>query len=176
MKTFKQLASQLSEDMGGYPVDEMTQKELKIAIYTAKEILEMLDDGATMHRWQLSAIVKASNELSSVYLSMEADEEDDEDYGYAGMYGEEVELDEATITAAALKDIESAGTLDKMKEKAIALISSSKTDPRKKVALVQDIKTSKTATYLLKILWNTLLSGEKLGSISDRAIKMRSDK
>lgn len=85
------------------------------------------------------------------------------------------QLDENVITAKALKDIEGAGDLDKMKEKALELIGKSKTDARKKVSLQQDIKTARSRDYLLKILWNTLLSGEKLGSLTSYAKKKRNE-
>lgn len=105
MKSYKELFNQnLSEGGEMYPADEMTMKELKIACYAANNILERLEDGAMIQRWQISAIVKASEELASVYTSMSADmemEDDYEDYyedevvGYEYPWmGEEVELDE----------------------------------------------------------------------------------
>jgi hypothetical protein len=104
MKTFKHLLEEtLYEGHDRYPGDEMTKKELKIAINAAKNILDMIEDGASVMRWQISAIVKASEELASVCTSMRADEEEDEyeeeeewdEYDSPfSMYGEEVELDE----------------------------------------------------------------------------------
>jgi len=110
MKSFKQLAEELLNEGGEmYPADEMTMSELKIAINAAKNILEMLEDGAMIQRWQISAVVKASDELASVCTSMRVDVEDemqdeeewlngydDEDeaegeyvgYEYPSMYGE----------------------------------------------------------------------------------------
>jgi hypothetical protein len=82
MKTFKQLfeeKQQLIEGGERYEADEMTMKELKIACYAAQNILDRLEDGAMIQRWQISAIVKASEELASVYTSMSADEEDYDD-------------------------------------------------------------------------------------------------
>jgi len=82
MKSFKEISKgMLSEGGEMYPADEMTMKEIKIACYAARNILERLEDGAMIQRWQISAIVKASDELASVYTSMSADEgmEDDED-------------------------------------------------------------------------------------------------
>lgn len=111
MKTFKQLIEekQLSEGGDMYPADEMTMKELKIACYSAQNILERLEDGAMIQRWQISAIVKAAEELASVYTSMSADEFDDDEemwgdteagdmyydeYGFPTMYEEaEFEVD-----------------------------------------------------------------------------------
>jgi hypothetical protein len=100
MKTFKQLIEenqQINEGGEMYPADEMTMKELKIACYAAQNILDRLEDGAMIQRWQISAVVKASEELASVYTSMSADEHDDDEmeddmyydeYGYPRMYGE----------------------------------------------------------------------------------------
>ena len=104
MKKFKALIEEvLEEGSYRYPGDDMTQKELKIAINAAKNILDMIEDGATVQRWQISAIVKASEELASVYTSMSADEEDWEDeyedeetmyvgYEYPSSVYEETEL------------------------------------------------------------------------------------
>jgi len=102
MKTFKQLIEEkqgLNEGGDMYPADGMTMKELKIACYAAQNILDRLEDGAMIQRWQISAIVKAKEELASVYTSMSAGAEDEEDgeydeYGYPSMYGEESEIDE----------------------------------------------------------------------------------
>lgn len=90
--------NQINEGGEMYPADEMTMKELKIACYAAQNILERLEGGAMIQRWQISAIVKASEELASVYTSMSADEMDDEEemeddmyydeYGFPRMYEE----------------------------------------------------------------------------------------
>jgi hypothetical protein len=96
MKTYKQIIEEvLEEGHDRYPGDDMTQKELKIAINAAKNILDMIEDGSMLMRWQISAIVKASEELASVCTSMRADEEDDdEEWGEYdspfSMYGESV--------------------------------------------------------------------------------------
>lgn len=87
-----------------YPADEMTMKEVKIACYAAQNILDRLENGAMIQRWQISAIVKAKEELASVYTSMSADDEEDDEwedeydeepmyvgFEYPSMYGEEVE-------------------------------------------------------------------------------------
>jgi hypothetical protein len=104
MKTFKELLSEkLNEGADLYPADEMTKKELKIAVNAAKNIIDMLEDGSPLMRWQISAIVKASEELASVCTSMRADEEDEDeeygeydspDYGYPSFY-EHAEINEA---------------------------------------------------------------------------------
>lgn len=76
MKRFKQLKEELfTEGSEMYPADEMTMKEVKIACYAAQNILEKLEKGAKIQRWQISAIVKASEELTSVYTSMSAETE-----------------------------------------------------------------------------------------------------
>jgi len=111
MKTFKQLIEekqQINEGGEMYPADEMTMKELKIACYAAQNILDRLEDGAMIQRWQISAIVKAKEELASVYTSMSADEDDEEyddegdmngnsyydEYGYPYSFGEDTEISE----------------------------------------------------------------------------------
>lgn len=110
MKRFKELREELLREGGEmYPADEMTMKEVKIACYAANNILDRLENGVMIQRWQISAIVKAAEELSSVYTSMSADEEGEDEYDdewedeydeepvyvgfeYPSMYGEEVEL------------------------------------------------------------------------------------
>lgn len=112
MKSFKRLTEELLNEGGGdsMPADDMTISELKIACYAANNILDKLENGAMIQRWQISAIVKAKEELASVYTSISADEIDsDEDdmwddeeedepmyvgFEYPSMYGEEVELHE----------------------------------------------------------------------------------
>jgi hypothetical protein len=114
MKSFKQISEEvLSEGDDRYPADDMTMSELKIAVNAAQNILDMLEDGAMIQRWQISAIVKASDELASVCTNMRADvdaemedeeewlngyEEDEEPmyvgFEYPSMYGEETKLDE----------------------------------------------------------------------------------
>lgn len=81
MKTFKQLIKenqQLTEGGEMYPADDMTMKELKIACYAAEKILERLEGGASIQRWQISAIVKASEELASVYTSLSVDDDEEQ--------------------------------------------------------------------------------------------------
>ena len=58
---------------------EMTRSELKIAINSAKEILDMMDDGVEIERWQVSEIVTASDSLSTVYQNLYADNMDMDD-------------------------------------------------------------------------------------------------
>ena len=102
MKKFKQLTEELFNECSDYGADNMTIKELKIARNAAENILEMIEDGVSVQRWQISAIVKASEELASVCASMRAEEEDydngweDEEepiyvgFEYPSMYGESV--------------------------------------------------------------------------------------
>lgn len=113
MKKFKQFTEELISEGGGdtMPADDMTISELKIACYAAQNILDKLENGAMIQRWQISAIVKAKEELASVYTSLSADEVEDEmdwddmedegpmyvGFEYPSMYGEEVELDEISM-------------------------------------------------------------------------------
>lgn len=73
MKTFK--STYIKEDQDVMPVDGMTIKEIKIALDSSTKILNMFNKGAKVQRWQISAIVKASEELSSVASSLSADKE-----------------------------------------------------------------------------------------------------
>ena len=111
MKSFKQIVEENTLNEGGemYPADDMTMKELKIACYAAQNILDRLEDGAMIQRWQISAIVKAKEELASVYTSMSADEDDDKEwedeedpmyvgYEYPSMY-EEVDVNKSELKA-----------------------------------------------------------------------------
>lgn len=47
--------------------DDMTISELKISADSANGIIDLLSKGAKIERWQISSIVKASEELSTVY-------------------------------------------------------------------------------------------------------------
>jgi hypothetical protein len=58
---------------------EMTRSELKIAINSAKKILDMMDDDVEIERWQISEIVTASDSLATVYQNLLADNMDEED-------------------------------------------------------------------------------------------------
>lgn len=112
MKSFKQLGEEVLNEGGEhYPADEMTMSELKVACYAAQNILSKLEAGAMIQRWQISAIVKAKEELTSVYTSISADAQDEMDdeeawlngyddeaeegeyvgYEYPSMYGEETD-------------------------------------------------------------------------------------
>jgi hypothetical protein len=113
MKTFKQIVEETVLNEGGesYPADDMTMKEIKIACYAARNILDRLEDGQPIQRWQISAIVKAKEELASVYTSLSADEDEWEDdyeeepmyvgFEYPRMYGEEADVDESSFVAKA---------------------------------------------------------------------------
>lgn len=110
MKRFRELIEErLNEGSYGYPADDMTMKEVKVACYAAQKILDMMEDGAMVQRWQISAIVKAAEELTSVYTSMSADQDEYEDewddeeeepmyvgFEYPSMY-ESTELDEISM-------------------------------------------------------------------------------
>lgn len=114
MKKFRQFTEELISEGGGdsMPADDMTISELKIACYAAQNILDKLENGGFVQRWQISAIVKAKEELASVYTSMSADEVEDDDsdemdwddedeepmyvgFEYPSMYGEEAEVRKA---------------------------------------------------------------------------------
>lgn len=109
MKSFKEFNSNMTEGHDRFPSDEMTMKELRIAINSAKNIVDMMEQGASVQRWQISAIVKASDELASVYTSMSADMPDEDDYEdyedevvgyeYPSMYGEAAESQAQAISA-----------------------------------------------------------------------------
>ena len=101
MKTFKQLIEakqQINEGGEMYPADDMTMKELKIACYAAEKILERLENGASIQRWQISAIVKASEELASVYTSLSVDDDEEQaawdDEGDGAGYYDDLYYDE----------------------------------------------------------------------------------
>ena len=82
---FKQIPAKrnLTQEEAEYDEDtEMTRSELKIAINSAKEILDMMDDGVEIERWQVSEIVTASDSLSTVYQNLYADNMDDEEDDY----------------------------------------------------------------------------------------------
>lgn len=87
---FKQVAAKrnLTQEQAEYDEDtEMTRTELKIAIHSAQEILELMDDGVEVERWQISEIVTASDSLSTVYQNLCADNMDDEEeYDLEGDY------------------------------------------------------------------------------------------
>lgn len=115
MKKFRQFTEELISEGGGdsMPADDMTISELKIACFAAQNILDKLENGAMIQRWQISAIVKAKEELASVYTSLSADEVDDDSdemdwddeqddeepfyvgFEYPSMYGEAAEVRKA---------------------------------------------------------------------------------
>ena len=79
---FKQIPAKrnLTQEEAEYDEDtEMTRSELKIAINSAKEILDMMDNGVEIERWQVSEIVTASDSLSTVYQNLYADNMDMDD-------------------------------------------------------------------------------------------------
>jgi hypothetical protein len=60
--------------------DDMTIRELKIACYTSTKILEMMMQGKTPERWNLSKITLAADYLTSVYTFMSSLEGDNMEY------------------------------------------------------------------------------------------------
>lgn len=69
----------MGEEAGYNEWDDMTRSELNAAIMAAEEILDMMDEGIMVKRWQLSEIITASKSLTDVYVNMSADEEADEE-------------------------------------------------------------------------------------------------
>lgn len=95
MKRFRDI---LKEGHDSYPADDMTIKELRIALNSAEHILDMIEEGAMVQRWQISAIVKASEELASVCTSMRADhDENDEGEDEAHEYHFQMNFEEAQL-------------------------------------------------------------------------------
>jgi len=79
---FKQIPAKrnLTQEQAEYDeYVEMTRSELKIAINSAKKILDMMDDDVEIERWQISEIVTASDSLATVYQNLLADNMDEED-------------------------------------------------------------------------------------------------
>lgn len=58
------------EDAGISEEDDMTIRELKIACYTSGKILEMMAQGKSPERWNLSKITLAADYLTTVYTFM----------------------------------------------------------------------------------------------------------
>ncbi len=79
MKSYKELKNSLKE---GYDEehDDMSIRELKIACYTSGKILEMLENGAELERWNLSKITLAADYLTSVYTFMQSNMDDESEY------------------------------------------------------------------------------------------------
>jgi hypothetical protein len=79
MKSYKEFSKSLKE---GYDEehDDMSIRELKIACYTSGKILEMLENGAELERWNLSKITLAADYLTSVYAFMQSNMDDEPDY------------------------------------------------------------------------------------------------
>lgn len=73
---YKTEVVKISEEAKYDEWDEMTRSELKIALNSAHEILELMDKGAKIERWQVSEITKASEGLSTVYNNLCADNEE----------------------------------------------------------------------------------------------------
>lgn len=83
MKRFNEFIKEnLKEDYEEY--DDMSVRELRIACYASQKILEMVENGANLERWNQSKITLASDYLTAVYTYMQStmdgqDEYDDED-------------------------------------------------------------------------------------------------
>jgi CO dehydrogenase/acetyl-CoA synthase alpha subunit len=90
MKTFKEIQKEIVECWNP-EYDDMTLRELKIACYTSQKIMEMIENGTEVERWNLSKITLAADYLSSVYTFMKTNEREDPDmssvdYEYPGDY------------------------------------------------------------------------------------------
>ena len=79
MKSYKEFSKSLKE---GYDeeYDDMSIRELKIACYTSGKILEMLENGAELERWNLSKITLAADYLTAVYTFMQSNMDDESEY------------------------------------------------------------------------------------------------
>jgi hypothetical protein len=96
MKTFKQILSENNTINECWEQeDDMTLRELKIACHASRKILEMVENGAELERWNISKITLAADYLNSVYSFMQSSHEtsqvdyysDDEEYvGPIGYY------------------------------------------------------------------------------------------
>jgi hypothetical protein len=83
-----------------------------------------------------------------------------------------MELNEKEVIGAdELNKLAQIKDLELLRTKAAELIQSSRTDPRKKASLVNDIKTSRTTDKVLTILWNSLLAGQGLSAVGSRYAK-----
>jgi hypothetical protein len=71
MKTFKQVLNEVACD-SKVEQDDMSKRELQVAVNAAQEIISMLDSGATMERWGESKVTLASDYLVSVCTYMKA--------------------------------------------------------------------------------------------------------
>lgn len=87
-------------------------------------------------------------------------------------YLKEQHLAEAeVITSKALQKIGKMSDLDAIKKSAVDLIDKSRTAPRKKASLKHDVTKMSTKDKILALLWNALLAGEKLGSVTSTYAK-----
>lgn len=68
MKTFKQVLNEVACD--AEQQDDMTKRELQVAINAAQEIISMIESGSKLERWGESKITLASDYLVSVCTFM----------------------------------------------------------------------------------------------------------
>lgn len=91
MKTFKQVLNEVACDAAA-DYDDMSKRELQVAVNAAQEIISLLDSGAKLERWNESKITLASDYLVSVCTFMKTQdhpenntaEEQDEGPEYVG--------------------------------------------------------------------------------------------
>ena len=69
MKTFKQVLNEVACD-ASYEQDDMSKRELQVAVNAAQEIISMIDSGMKLERWNESKVTLASDYLVSVCTFM----------------------------------------------------------------------------------------------------------
>lgn len=79
MKSFKQVLNEVACD-APREQDDMTIRELQVAVNAAQEIITMLQSGASMERWGESKVTLASDYLVSVCTYMRAHDSCDDQF------------------------------------------------------------------------------------------------
>jgi hypothetical protein len=83
MKRFNEFVKEnIKENYEEY--DDMSIRELKIACYTSQKILEMVENGGELERWNLSKITLAADYLTSVYTFMQSNMDTEQEYDDSG--------------------------------------------------------------------------------------------
>lgn len=78
MKTFKQVLNEVACEAQNHE-DDMSKRELQVAVNAAQEIISMLDSGASMERWNESKVTLASDYLVSVCTYMKTQHHSDDE-------------------------------------------------------------------------------------------------
>ena len=87
MKTFKQVLNEVACD-AYTEQDDMTKRELQVAVNAAQEIISMIESGAKLERWGESKVTLASDYLVSVCTFMKTQDtskDEGEDAGVSMM-------------------------------------------------------------------------------------------